>query len=279
MSSLVSGVSIAARRAKRLARNGEELVQRALAGMGARQSETRISADSQAYWGRPGDDRWRANSHWRDASVFHDGDLWSRLGREHLELFERGVRMTGFSRRWDRVIDWGCGGGANAIWFSPRAQEYIGVDISADTLRECASEVARACDTRFTSIAVDVDDPEAALRKIDEPCDIFLSFYVFELIPTPEYGERLLRIASQLLAPGGLALIQVKYDSGSWRTKSRRRSYRSGLAEMTTYPIAAFWELAARTGLRPEAVHLVPRNELDVRYAYFFLSKPEAQVV
>lgn len=269
----MSSLSIATKRAKRLARNGEKLMQRALAGMGARQSETRISADAQAYWARPGDDRWRGNSHWRDASVFHGGDLWARLGREHLELFERGARMAGFSRRWDRVVDWGCGGGANAVWFAPRARDYIGVDISADTLRECEDEVARACDTPFTPVAIDVDDPEAALRKIVEPCDIFLSFYVFELIPTPEYGERLLRIASQLLAPGGLALIQVKYDSGSWWTKPRRRSYRSGLAEMTTYPIAGFWELATRTGFTPEAVHLVPRNELDERYAYFFLSK------
>ncbi|WP_310975511.1 MULTISPECIES: hypothetical protein [unclassified Amycolatopsis] len=42
---------------------------------------------------------------------------------------------------------------------------------------------------------------------------------------------------------------------------------------MTTYPIAAFWELASRCGLTPAAVQLVPRNELDKHYAYFFLTK------
>lgn len=273
MFSLAPSTSAATRKAKRLARRAEELVQRTLTGVGARQSESRISTDAQAYWREPAGDRWLANSHWRDASVFRDNDLWARIGREHLELFERGARMAGFTRPWDRIVDWGCGGGANAVAFAPHAREYLGVDISAATLRECEREIAAACATPFTPVSIDVEAPEAALKQISEPCDVFLSFYVFELIPTPEYGERLLRIASRLLAPGGLALIQIKYDTGSWWTRPRRRGYRSGLAEMTTYPIEAFWELATRCGLTPAAVQLVPRNELDKHYAYFFLTK------
>ncbi|MFG1647171.1 class I SAM-dependent methyltransferase [Amycolatopsis sp. NPDC049252] len=260
--------------AKRIARHTEELVHRSLAAVGAKQSERRISADAQDYWRRDAGDRWRANSHWRDASAFRENDLWPAIGREHLELFERGARMTGFTRPWDRIVDWGCGGGANAVAFAPRARQYVGVDISADTLGECERQVAGACGTPFTPVSIDVDAPEAALEQITEPCDVFLCFYVFELIPTPEYGERLLRIASRLLAPGGLALIQVKYDPGGWWTRPRRRAYRSGLAEMTTYPIAAFWELAERCGLKPETVQLVPRNALDWHYAYFLLSRP-----
>jgi hypothetical protein len=46
---------------------------------------------------------------------------------------------------------------------------------------------------------------------------------------------------------------------------------------MTTYPIAAFWKLAAACGLRPEAIQLVPKNELDVRYAYLPLSNKDAR--
>lgn len=131
--------------------------------------------------------------------------------------------------------------------------------------------MAKVCDTPFRPVAIDVADPEAAVPQIGGGCDIFLSFYVFELIATPEYGERLLRIAHQVLAPGGLGLIQIKYDTGGWRTRSRRRSYRRRLAEMTTYRIDEFWKLAVRCGLTPKAVTLVPVNELDRRYAYFFL--------
>jgi hypothetical protein len=83
----------------------------------------------------------------------------------------------------------------------------------------------------------------------------------------------LLRIARQALTNDGIAFIQIKYDTGSWRTRTRRRSYRSGLADMTTYRIDSFWSLAQECGLQPEAIYLVPKNELDERYAYFLLSK------
>jgi hypothetical protein len=86
--------------------------------------------------------------------------------------------------------------------------------------------------------------------------------------------KRLTRRTEELVHRRPVTLIQIKYDPGSWRTRPRRRNYRSGLAEMTTYPIAAFWELAERCGLEPETVQLVPRNTLDRHYAYFFLSKP-----
>lgn len=260
-------------RVKRLVVSAEGLLQRTLASGGIKHSESRIAGDAQRYWTETGGARWKSNSHWADASVFGGTDLWTEIGRRHLLMFERGSRMVEFERPWSRVIEWGCGGGANAIHFAPRANEFIGVDLSVETLRECGQQVAATCDTPFRPISIDVAEPEKALTQVGGQCDVYLSFYVFELIPTPEYGERLLRIARELLAPGGLALIQIKYHDGGWLTKPRRRAYRSGLAEMTTYPISSFWELAVKCGLQPEAIQLVPRNELDERYAYFFLTK------
>lgn len=273
-SSLVSDV---VHRAKSAAAQAEKLLHRALATVGARQPESRISADAQDYWQRPTDATWRGNSHWRDAPVFDGTDLWRQIGARHLELFDAGARMCGFDRPWRRVLEWGCGGGANAVHFAPLAEEFVGVDISAETLRECEKQVADVCGTPFRPIAIDVANPEAAVARVEGWCDIFLSFYVFELVPTPEYGERLLRIAHEVLAPGGVALIQIKYSDGRWRTGPRRRGYRRGLAEMTTYPIDGFWQLSERCGFTPKAVHLVPRNELDERYAYFFLMREPAE--
>ena len=260
-------------RLKRSAVQIRDVVQRGLTSVGIRQSELRISSDAQTYWADTKTDKWKSNSHWRDANVFSDGDLWSSIGARHLRMFERGVRMVDGHRSVDRIIEWGCGGGANAIHFAPLAQQFFGVDVAPESLQECEKQVAEVCDTPFVPILIPVDRPEHALSLIDGPCDVFLSFYVFELIPSPEYGARLLKIASQLLAPGGLALIQIKYDEGRWLTKPRRRAYRSGLAQMTTYPIPAFWELAESCGLKPELIELVPKNELDERYAYFLLSK------
>ena len=90
----------------------------------------------------------------------------------------------------------------------------------------------------------------------------------------PEYGLRLLRIARDLLADDGLALVQIKYSTDSWRTRSRRRRNRSfTVASITTYRIDEFWTAATTCGLRPELVTLVPKNNLDERYAYFLLTK------
>jgi SAM-dependent methyltransferase len=275
MTQLTGILSSAVVRAKGLASRAEDVVQRSLTTAGFRQTESTIAGDSQQYWTQPAAPRWQADSHWRNSSAFDGNDLWSRIGLDHIARLEAGARMVGSARPWNRIVEWGCGGGANAVRFAPLAQEFIGVDVSPQSLRECEKQVAESCDTPFRAVAVEVGNPEAALDRIDGRCDVFLCFYVFELIPSPEYGERLLRIARQLLAPGGLALIQIKYDPGRWRNRPRRRAYRSGLAEMTTYPIDAFWQLATKCGLTPQMVRLVPKNELDERYAYFFLTNED----
>lgn len=270
----VAIVASARDRVRRVGAKVEALLQRTLASVGLTQPESKISADSQRYWTESDGARWKADSHWHDAGPFAEGDLWSQIGLRHLTMLQRGARMVEFTRPWRRVVEWGCGGGANAIHFAKLADEFIGVEVSSESLAECGRQVAAHCDTPFRPVLIEVAEPEQAIAEIGAECDIFLCCYVFELIPTPEYGERLLRIARELLAPGGLALIQIKYHEGGFWTRSRRRSYRSGVAEMTTYPIAQFWRLAARCGLRPESIELVPSNELDERYAYFLLSKP-----
>lgn len=258
---------------RHLASQGFNVTQRALGSVGLHQSEDRISADSQNYWSATPNSSGKARSHWRDAHAFEDNDLWRDIGRKHLEMYQRFARTLDRDEPTGRVLDWGCGGGANAVQFAPRAREFIGVEISEHSLRECERQVAEVCDTPFTPVLVEVGRPEDALAKIGESVDAFLCFYVFELIPSPEYGARLLRIASSVLAPGGVAIVQIRYSTGSWWTKPRRRHYRSGMATMTTYPIDSFWQLAESSGLRPVSVELVPENELDERYAYFLLTK------
>lgn len=254
-------------------RRAQDTAHRLLATAGLRQSEIKISSDAQAYWNSPETARWRSDSHWRTGAAFAGTDLWSEIGRRHLTIFERATRTVGFQRNWGRVLEWGCGGGANAVHFAPRADEFIGVDVSAESLAECGREVAAVTDTPWRPVLIDVAEPEQALREVPG-CDVWMSFYVFELVPSPEYGQRLLSIARRMLSSGGLALVQIKYSDGRWATRSRYRSYRSGLASMTTYRIEEFWVLAERSGLVPETVELVPRNELDERYAYFLLRRP-----
>jgi len=209
-------------------RSAGSLVRRALAAIGFTQPDEKISADAQLYWTATRGRRWKSDSHWRDSDVFDGRDLWTRIGERHLRTFECGARMVEFARPWHRVVEWGCGGGANAVHFAPRCTEFVGVDVSQESLDECGRQIAGVCDTPFRPVLIEVSEPERATAEIGDGCDIFLCCYVFELIPSPEYGVRLLRIAHDLLSPGGLALTEIKYDEAvSGRDRAAGRTGRA----------------------------------------------------
>jgi hypothetical protein len=43
---------------------------------------------------------------------------------------------------------------------------------------------------------------------------------------------------------------------------------------MTTFRVEEFWTEMLDIGFSVRSAHLVPRNELDERYAYYLLDKP-----
>ena len=258
------------RRAAGAARNRARF---ALGQAGLAHSSSRLTHDASQYWHGDRGDRWQNDSHWRSGSKFDDTELWAAMGQEHLRLYQRLRQAAGEPAALKRIIDWGCGGGANAVSFAPLAEELIVVDVNATSLDECTRQVALAASTPSVKVLATIADPEEAARAIPRPCDLFLCLYVLELVPTQAYGLRLMRIAYHLLGPGGQAFVQIKYATRAWRTRPRRRGYRTDVAG-TTYRIEDFWTAMASIGFRPEAVALVPENDLDERYAYFLLSKP-----
>ncbi len=92
------------------------------------------------------------------------------------------------------------------------------------------------------------------------------------MFPTPEYG---LRVAADLLRPGGMAIIHIKYTT-SLGNQSRRWGYWFGVASMTSYRLDEFWESAKACGFASHAIHLMPEDQLvkHERYAYYALIKP-----
>lgn len=247
-----------------------DTIDQTLSRLGFAERPDNLLAAAKTYWtGREGD-AWAANSHWRDGLA--DAD-WHSIGADHWALWEKFSRAAGATDPPSRIVEWGCGGGANAVAFAPHCTEYVGADIVPESVKECADQVARVCDTPFVGVVVDAAQPETSAADIPS-CDLFLCLYVLEMVPSPEYGQRILKIAAQLLRPGGQAMIQIKYRT-NWWTAPRRRRYRSSTAaSMTTYRIDEFWKAAIDCGLRPQMIHLVPRNSLDERYAYFLLSGP-----
>lgn len=238
-----------------------------------RSPDASIALESDRYWNHDAqDEAWRRNSHWR--SPF--GDRWDAIGRETLQLSQQLARLQQGGLPGGRTIEWGAGGGANAVHFAPLCEEFVAVDVASSSLDECVRQVGAVCDTPVRPLHIRAEAPEAVLTSLDrESCDLFLCFYVLELVPSPEYGLRLLSIARDLLRPGGVAVIQMKYSTADPMTRPRRRAYRRGLADMTTYGIDEFWMAATARGLAPQAVHLVPENFLDRRYAYYLLIREE----
>jgi SAM-dependent methyltransferase len=246
--------------------------------LGLLDSDEKLVGDSQTYWNEVDRPEHPYMSHWRGQGDFADDARWLSIGGEHLAMFQQFAKALGHGegKRYGRVIEWGCGGGANAVHFARIADEFVGVDIAAASLDECGRQLAKdvpAC--RYVPVLIDADKPEAATEKVGGPCDAFVSYYVFEALPTPEYACRVLRIAHGMLAAGGLAVIQVKYRTAETRTTSRRWGYAKNLARNTTFAIDEFWKVAKDHGFEPRMLTLVPEQPVvcDERYAYYAMEK------
>lgn len=244
-----------------------------LTAVGLHQSEQRLIADAAHYWADQTATTWENDSHWCGRSVI-DEDMFRRIGSANTSLFDRLVTTVGHGKRLGRVLEWGVGGGANAVRFAPRADSFIALDVNPASTSEAARRVEGVCDTPVTEVVIDLADPESARQWVpDESLDLFVCLYVLELVPTPEYGMRLMHIARTMLRPGGLAFVQIKYETGSLSTRPFRRNYGRNSANMTTYSLDGFWNAVADVGLEPVAMVLVPENDLDRRYAYLLFRK------
>jgi ubiquinone/menaquinone biosynthesis C-methylase UbiE len=236
------------------------------------QSRKRRGAEAQQYWTDEDGARWASDSH-----VLGHVPGWERIGPEHREMFESFAHATQVDAKPRRVMEWGAGGGANAVAFAPQAEEFVAVDVSESLLDECKKRVTQVCATPFVALLVGVNSPEDVLNLMPSGglIDLFLCLYVIELLPSKDHARRIMQLAARLLRPGGSALVQVKYRTRSLWTRPRTWSYRRQVAAMTSFDIDEFWHLSEECGLQPRLLTLVPKNELDERYAYFFLTRPD----
>lgn len=214
-------------------------------------------------------------AHWRGHGPFADDAVWLKLGRDHLTLLQRTLQVQGQPLQAHRVVEWGCGGGMNAVHFARGAQAYHGVDVSRTTLDECARQMVREGLAGFVPVLVDGNAPRAALAQIEAPCDLFICTYVMELLPTKDHALLLLKIGAELLIAGGHALIHIRCTSGTATTRSRPWDYASNMAHNVTFSLAEFraaCESVGFTVLTVEEKPTVPElREKD--YAYFVLQR------
>ncbi len=231
--------------------------------------------DSYRYWNDIAHTDRAVNAHWRGKGVFQDDALWLKLGRDHWNLFHHLAHANGRRPNLRRVVEWGCGGGMNAVHFAKSANTFYGVDISQETLSECERQCEAERIRTFRPVLIRPEAPSQAMKVLEQPVDLFLSTYVLELLPTPEHGDELIEIASRVLSPKGLAFIQFRYDDGTVFGRSRPWQYEKNIARNVTYRRDDFERRCERQGLKVVASEVFPEiPELqETCYAYYLLEK------
>lgn len=256
-----------------MAVRGEWIVNTVVNSIRGTRARASVARQASRYWSSPAGGMWTSNSHWRNGI---GDDAFIEVGRDHWSIYEEFARCLHIPSP-GTVIEWGAGGGANAVAFGPRSSAFIAADIAPDSLAECAHQLRSTCNTPLETRLIDLTAPERAADGLDNRCDTFLCLYVMELTSSKADAERILRIAERVLAPGGLALIQTKYHTDDPRTRGRPGvRYTRNISLTTTFSIEEFWHLTQRCGLVPRLVTLVPENRLDTRYAYYAITKPRA---
>jgi hypothetical protein len=233
------------------------------------QSERKRICDCAAYWARSGEDSQTKDlAHWLGEGRWSDEIRWSQIGERHFSMYKMLCTLKG-RRPVQTMVEWGPGGGANAVRFSIEVARIYGVDVSDANLRECERQLRKRGFSGFEPCLIPAEQPEKALEYISSPVDLFLSTAVYQHFPSKGYGVRVTEIASHLLVQDGLCIIQVRYDDKKNVFRTKVRNYFRNAISFTSYSIAEFWGVLCEAGLEPLCVSLEPR----VNYAYFLAVK------
>jgi trans-aconitate methyltransferase len=149
----------------------------------------------------------------------------------------------------ERALDFGCGVGRLTYALAPHFSECVGVDISAEMVRQAQQDAPENC--RFTTGSLEQFEPRSF--------DLVVSLMVLQHIPSTAERVRCLTQLARLVASRGLLAFQVP-GSIAWRDRFQvgarlyqllrrlgvpaRRLYGAGLHPMRMGAISA--ERAAR---------------------------------
>jgi len=234
------------------------------------QSLETLAADAKSYWSQSAARPWVADmSHWRGHGRWADDDVWTAIGREHVQLFRQLCLLSVHTSPVRTMLEWGPGGGANALAFAPHVQRIYGVDISPANLQECARQLSESRFRAFHPIEIEATQPERVLAAVNGPIDFALCTAVFQHFPGKAYGQRVLNILHRLLASDGIALIQTRFDDGSESLRRKHSDYAKNVVTFTSYRVEEFWDNCTQAGFQPLSITLKP----EPCYAYYFLKK------
>ena len=233
-------------------------------------SLSRLSKDAQNLWqSSESSDQIRDYSHWLGKGRWEDEKEWEEIGNSHYAMYQKIRFLAGMERPFSSMIEWGPGGGANAVKFCTEFSDFYGIDISKANLGECERVLKERSSATFHPIHIEANKPERVKGKIQKPVDFFLTTAVFQHFPSQAYGLRVLKTAYDLLTDDGLALVQTRYQTNTPKGTSKIKDYQQNVLTFTSYPIDEFWNNIIEVGFTPLGIVLIPES----LYAYYFMKK------
>lgn len=215
--------------------------------------------EANSFWLNSLPDDMKRRSHWIGHSGGKTLSNWIKMGQRCRAFYDEMSQVKPLVGPSTRMLEYGCGGGAILLAFADLFEEVIGVDISSASIRECARQLDSE---KFRGICIDIENPEEILNE--GPIDLFVSLAVFQHLPSLDYAERILQIASKILRPGGRFFIQ-----GRWRFSKRgnRAIYKECWTRSVVFSPAAFSILAQKVGL--ELIASKRPNKTPAFYSLF----------
>lgn len=141
-----------------------------------------------------------------------DVEEFLATGRADVEAAMAWLAELGLDRRWERVLDFGCGAGRLSQALAEHAGMVIGVDVSVPML-----DVARRLD-RSRGTCRFLLNAEPDLRRFDDAYfDLVFSELVLQHLPAPVIDGYLTEFL-RVLRPDGVAVLQCT-TSPLWTVK------------------------------------------------------------
>lgn len=236
----------------------------------------RETAAARSVWNEHEDELHRAdNSHYRGVGRWADDAKWQSIGRRTRADLDRMLRFYDYSGDFwatpRAILEWGPGGGANAFAFRDVAKPFYGVDISEKNLAECGRMLTQEGSDMLRPILIE-EGLDEVVAAIDQPIDVFFSIAVFQHFPSKAYGQDVLRLMYEKMAPFSLGMVQIRYDNGNPRFKPIRsvEEYQKRHITATSYALDEFHAILQQTGFEDVFItEIRPRSN----YAFFHFRK------
>lgn len=137
-------------------------------------------------------------------------DLVAEFGQIDIYLFDQLLR--GRIAPGMRVIDAGCGGGRNLVYFFRNGYDISGVDTDPAAIRSVRAVAKRLApelpETNFSA------EPVEEMAFPDAFADVVLSSAVLHFAKDDEHFDRMVREMWRVLRPGGLLFCRLASDIG-----------------------------------------------------------------